>query len=109
MVMAMDRTCIRAITAHGELASKRRLSGAGGVSPSSVAAEGADRRPVRHRRRRDAFVVVCKLAGAIDDFSTHDGQIGGRISDLVFPAGEVVTVGHDDVPEVASLDAPFPS
>src|SRR4029077_9219440 len=79
MVVAVDVACMRAITAHNELAPKRGLGRALGIRPCGIAAEGAHRRPVRHRRRRSGFIILSKIAGGVDDLPADDGQIGCHV------------------------------
>src|ERR1700730_8674201 len=45
---------------HGERAIARGPAEASWIAPSRIAAEGAHRRPVRHRRRRRSFVERAK-------------------------------------------------
>jgi hypothetical protein len=54
MVIAMDVTCIRAPTGHGELATKRRLPGTTRVAPSRIAAEPSSMPPQNCVRLHDA-------------------------------------------------------
>src|SRR6516165_2771417 len=109
MVMPVDGTCIRAITAHRELAAKRRLCCARRIGPGAIAAEAAHRRPVRHCRWRSTFIVSGKITGGVDNLATNDSEIGSRVGDLALRAGEIVTVGDDHVRELAYLDASLPT
>src|SRR6266404_849796 len=95
MVVAVDVACMRAITAHRELAMKRGLCRALGVRPRRIPAEGAHRRPVRHRWRRRGFIVLCKITGGVDNLPADHGQIGCRAGDLIFRTGKVVTIRND--------------
>src|SRR5271169_2460689 len=105
MVMAMDVACIRAPAVHCELAVKRRLPGTARIAPSRIAAERANWRPVRHRGGRCGFVAASKITGGVDNPSTNNGQVGRRVGDLVLRAGEIVAIRHNQVGELASLDA----
>src|SRR5262245_11345203 len=107
MVVAVDIAWMRAITAHGELAAKRGLARALGIRPCRIPAEGAHRRPVRHRWRRLGFIVLSKIAGGVDYLPADDGQIGCRVRDLVFRTGEVITIRNDQICELTDLDAPL--
>ncbi len=95
MVVAVDVACMRAITAHRELAMKRGLCRALGIRPCRIPTEGAHRRPVRHRWRRRGFIVLSKIASGVDNLAADDGQIGCRVGDVIFRTGEVVTIWND--------------
>src|SRR5271156_5152024 len=105
MVMAMDVACIRAPAVHRELALKRRLPGTARIAPSRIAAERANWRPVRHRWGRYGLVMASKVTGRVDNPSTNDGQVGCCVGDVVLRAGEIIAVRHDEVGELAVLDA----
>src|SRR5262249_57366349 len=97
MVVAMEVASMRATTAHRQLAAQCGLRGALGIGPGRVAAEGAHRRPVGHRRRRSTRIVLGEVAGSVDNLATDDGQIAGRVGDLVVRTCEVVTVRYDQI------------
>src|SRR5262245_65812039 len=107
MVVAVNVACMRAIAAHSERAANRRLCRALGIRPCRIPAEGAHRRPVRHRWRRLGFIVLSKIAGGVDYLPADDGQIGCRVRDLVFRTGEVITIRNDQICELTDLDAPL--
>src|ERR1700741_960428 len=105
MVVAMDGAGVRATTAHREPPAKRGLYRAIGIGPGRIAAVGAHRRPVGHRRWRSALIVVGKVASAVHDLPSDDGEIRSRVGDLILRTGEVVTIRHDQIRELADLDA----
>src|SRR5262245_21805710 len=77
------------------------------LCPGAVAAKAAYRRPVWHRRRRRRLVERSKIAGAVDDPAADDRQLAGDIRDLGLRAAEVIAVRHDQIGELAHLDAAF--
>ena len=46
------------------------------IAPSSIAAEGAYWRPIRHRRWHLSLVVVRKVTRPVDGLATNDSFIG---------------------------------
>src|SRR5580704_8197683 len=105
--MAMDTACIRTAAGHRKRAIERRLAGILRIGPGGIAAEGADRRPLRHRRRRSAFVEGGKCACAIDYLSANNGEVGGRVGDLILEAREIVPVRHDQIGKLTNLNSPL--
>src|SRR5579862_120726 len=105
----MDAACTRTATSHRERAIECRLAGIFRIGPSSVTTEGADRRPLRHRRWRPAFVEAGKCACTVDHLSTNNGEVGGRVGDLILSAREIVPIRHHQIGELADLNAPLPT
>src|SRR5260221_2352057 len=69
-----------------------------------VRAKAAHRRPIRHCRRRRR-VEAREAARGIDDPAADDRQLGNGIGNLTLGAREIVAVRHDEVGELAGLDA----
>jgi hypothetical protein len=40
----------------------------------------------------------------IDDLAAHDGEIAARVGDLILSAGKIISIGNDQVGELAYLD-----
>src|SRR3954465_1202225 len=76
------------------------------LAPGSVAAEAAHWRPIRHRRRWRG-VEARENAGGIDDPAADNRQLGDGVGYFALGAREIVAVGHDQVSELAGLDASF--
>ena len=78
------------------------------IAPSSIAAEGAYWRPIRHRRWHLSLVVVRKVTRPVDGLATNDGQVRCRACDVGLGACEVITVGHDQISSSSRyLDMPM--
>src|SRR5262249_61493334 len=97
--------CSRQTQPNSEFAARRGLWRGLGTPPCRIPAEGAYRRPVRHRWRRRGFIVLSKIAGRVDDFPADDGQVRRRVGDLIVRTGEVVTIGDDQIRKLADLNA----
>jgi hypothetical protein len=78
------------------------------IAPSGIAAEGAYRRPIRHRRWHLSLVQVRKVMRPVDGLATNDGQVRCRACDVGLGACEVITVGHDQISSSSRyLDMPM--
>src|SRR5580704_4286753 len=105
MIVAMDAACILTTAAHREL-SVRDLPSIG-VAPGCISAEAAHRRPVGHCWGRGALVEALKIARPVDDLAAYDGQVGHRVRNLVFGAGKIIPIRHDEIGKLADLYPPF--
>src|SRR5258708_11513526 len=90
MLMAVNAARMGAAAGRGRPAQHRRLARRDRVAPGGIAAEGADRRPMRHRRRRRALVERREVARTADHLAADHGEGGGRVRALVLGPGEIV-------------------
>ena len=50
-----------------------------------------------------------EIARTIDDLAPHDGEVGGRVGDLLLGTGEIISVGNDQIGELSGFDTAFPA
>src|SRR5262249_31341579 len=78
------------------------------ADPIAVSAEVAHRRPVRHRWRRNQVIQRFEISSAVDNPAAYDREVTSDAGDLAVRTGEEVAVRHDQIRELADLDAALP-